>query len=145
MRKETISKAMLYFAKFSLATAFLSAVADRFGLWGNMGDLGISWGTMENFYVHVAKLCPWAPNFLVPILGWLVNIVELLLGIALLCGIKPKFTALSTTILLFVFAASMAAFQSVKLMLNFSVLTCAACAIFVYFSSDCKFEEKSDR
>ncbi|MFD0708844.1 DoxX family protein [Photorhabdus luminescens] len=135
MQQIISEKVVLYFSRFALATAFLSAVVDRFGWWGNMGELGVSWGTMNNFYIHVAKLCPWAPEGFLPIVGWGVTILEFTLGITLLLGIKPKLTALVTTVLLLIFAISMATFHSPKLMLNFSVLTCAACAMFLYLGS----------
>lgn len=135
MQKESAWKAVLLLARFALAAAFLSAVADRFGFWGHMGELGVSWGTMENFYRHVAKLCPWAPAGLIPVLAWVVNALEAVLGVTLLLGVQLRASAWISAALLLVFALSMAAFQSLKLSLNFSVLTCAACAALVYLAS----------
>ncbi|KAB7571627.1 MauE/DoxX family redox-associated membrane protein [Verminephrobacter eiseniae] len=134
MQKENSLRFVLLFARIALATAFLSAVADRFGLWGKIGDLGVSWGSMDYFYRHVAKLTPWAPAPLIPVLAWLVNVLEAVLGLFLLFGIQLRMTAWLSAILLLIFAISMAAFQSLKLALNFSVLTCAACAYLVYLT-----------
>ncbi|WP_105530603.1 DoxX family protein [Solimicrobium silvestre] len=141
MTEENSWKAALYFSRIALAAAFLSAVADRFGLWGKMGELGVSWGSMAGFYPHVAKLSPWSPAAFIPALAWLITILEALLGIFLLLGIQVRKTALFSALLLLLFAMSMMAFQSLKLSLNFSVLTCAACAVFVYLASNTQARE----
>ncbi|POZ63227.1 MauE/DoxX family redox-associated membrane protein [Chromobacterium alticapitis] len=142
MQQQNSWKSVLLFARFALAAAFLSAVADRLGLWGKMGDLGVSWGNMDNFYRHVAKLSPWAPAPLIPALAWLVDILEAVLGVFLLLGVQLRRTAWASAALLLLFAISMAAFQSLKLSLNFSVLTCSACAFLVYLASQPQADAK---
>src|SRR5262249_55933383 len=42
--------------RVGLAAAFLSAVADRFGLWGQPGSRGVSWGDMAHFYDYTAEV-----------------------------------------------------------------------------------------
>ena len=37
------------FARLALGASFLSAVADRFGLWGPYGAKNVSWGTFAHF------------------------------------------------------------------------------------------------
>src|SRR5215470_4708423 len=37
------------FARFALGASFLSAVADRFGLWGPYGAKNVSWGNFGPF------------------------------------------------------------------------------------------------
>src|SRR5437016_11159934 len=37
------------FARFALGASFLSAVADRFGLWGPHGAKNVSWGDFAHF------------------------------------------------------------------------------------------------
>ncbi|MEB0106266.1 MULTISPECIES: hypothetical protein [Pseudomonas] len=127
-------KFALILARVALASAFLSAVADRFGFWGAMGQPGVSWGSMQGFYLHVAKLVPWAPDMAVPALAWFVDILEAVLGILLLAGIQLRRTAWVSGVLLLVFAISMVLFQSLKLALNFSVLTCSACSFLLYLA-----------
>lgn len=127
-------KSVLMFARIALASAFISAVADRLGLWGAMGQPGVSWGSMEGFYLHVAKLAPWVPTRAVPALAWFIDILEAVLGVFLLIGVQLRRTAWISGVLLLIFAVSMAAFQSVKLALNFSVLTCSACAFLIYLA-----------
>ena len=53
-------KAAQWFLRVSIAVGFLSAVADRFGLWGPPGTPGVSWGAWEPFLTYVAKL-NWFP------------------------------------------------------------------------------------
>ncbi len=123
------------FARYALALAFLSAVVDRFGVWGQMGQLGVSWGTMENFMVHVAKLNPWIPSALLPALGWFVTALEAVLGFFLIVGFQVRIAALLSTVLLLLFGLAMSMFQTIKLPLNYSVFTAAACAFLVYVLS----------
>jgi putative oxidoreductase len=125
-------KLALILARVALTSAFISAVIDRLGLWGPMGQPGVSWGSMQGFYPHVAKLAPWAPDMTVPALAWFIDILEAVLGILLLAGVQLRRTAWASGVLLLVFAVSMAAFQSLKLALNFSVLSCSACAFLAY-------------
>ena len=37
------------FARFALGASFLSAVADRFGLWGPYGAKNVAWGDLAHF------------------------------------------------------------------------------------------------
>ena len=56
--------------RIALAIAFLSAVADRFGLWGKPGRPGVSWGNMGQFNAYVAKLNWFLPAAVIPLTGW---------------------------------------------------------------------------
>jgi putative oxidoreductase len=124
------------FARLALAAAFLSAVADRLGFWGPYSDgVVISWGDMAHFYAAVAALSPWAPQAAIPGLSWLVTALEAALGLLLIVGWQLRWVALVSALLLLVFAVSMAAFLSPKLMLNYSVLSCAACAFLLHLRS----------
>src|ERR671926_253929 len=42
------------FLRYALALGFLSAVADRFGLWGSFGQPNVAWGSFSRFleYTH---------------------------------------------------------------------------------------------
>ena len=42
--------------RMALAAGFLSAVADRFGLWGPIGTPGVSWGGFAKFLDYTATL-----------------------------------------------------------------------------------------
>src|SRR5262245_57563211 len=58
------------FLRLALAAAFLSAVADRFGLWGPAGTAGVGWGGFAPFLAYTGKLLFFLPPSLVPVAGW---------------------------------------------------------------------------
>ena len=43
-----------------LGITMLSAVADRFGLWGAPGSNVVAWGNWENFVIYTQTLNSWA-------------------------------------------------------------------------------------
>ena len=51
------------FARFALGTSFLSAVADRFGLWGPYGATNVSWGNFAHFVEYTGKVTSLPPLF----------------------------------------------------------------------------------
>ncbi len=109
------------FLRLGLAAGFLSAVADRFGLWGPHGTRNVAWGDMEHFLPYVAKLNPWFPNGLIPAVGWTATIAEIVFGILLLLGFQTRWTARLSGLLLLTFAMSMTATSNVKSALDYSV------------------------
>jgi hypothetical protein len=44
------------FLRLALAGSFLSAVADRFGLWGGYGSPNVAWGSYPPFVACTAKI-----------------------------------------------------------------------------------------
>src|SRR5262249_57164882 len=44
------------FLRLALAAGFLSAVADRFGLWGPPGTPGVAWGGFDPFLAYTGNL-----------------------------------------------------------------------------------------
>ncbi len=75
--------------RIALAMAFLSAVADRFGLWGPPGSPGVGWGDLTGFNAYVAKLNWFVPAGLIPVVGWASTAAET--GLALAdSGIGPQ-------------------------------------------------------
>src|SRR5215217_4345449 len=56
------------FLRLALGLAFLSAVADRFGLWGSAGTRNVAWGDFAHFTQYTGQLNPWAPVALIPTL-----------------------------------------------------------------------------
>src|SRR5256714_15374887 len=56
--------------RMALAAGFLSAVADRFGLWGPIGTPGVSWGGFAKFLDYTATLLPFLSTTLVAGAGW---------------------------------------------------------------------------
>jgi uncharacterized membrane protein YphA (DoxX/SURF4 family) len=109
--------------RLSLAASFLSAVADRFGLWGPPGAKGVAWGNFQQFVDYTATLTFRAAS--VP-LAWVATVCEVGIAIALLVGWKLRETALASGALLTTFALSMAFALSPKAPLDYSVFTAAA-------------------
>lgn len=70
----------------ALGAGLLSAVADRFGVWGPPGTPSVAWGTMTNFLTYTGQLAPWCPPALLPTLAWGVTAAEIVLGLLLLTG-----------------------------------------------------------
>jgi hypothetical protein len=114
--------------RIALGVGLLSAVADRFGLWGAPGQPSVAWGNFNNFLVYTAKLNPWCPAALIPALGWFVTFAESALGIGLLIGFRLRLIARLTAIMLALFAVAMTMSLGVHAPLNYSVFAFAAAA-----------------
>lgn len=115
--------------RYALAAAFLSAVADRLGIWGQPGSANVDWGNTAAFATAVGQLNPWLPGAVVPTFAWAVTIIEILLGLSLVIGTAPRATALASAVLLLLFAVAMTVVLGVKAPLNYSVFTAAAAAL----------------
>lgn len=121
------------FARIAIAVSFLSAVADRFGLWTPLlGSENVAWGNMENFIAYTGVLIPWVSKAILPLLAWAATIAELFLGVLLLVGFQKRIVALLSGILLLMFALSMLFFVNIKAPFDYSVFTAAACAFLLY-------------
>jgi uncharacterized membrane protein YphA (DoxX/SURF4 family) len=117
------------FARVTLAAGFLSAVADRFGLWAEAGTNQVGWGNFETFTQYVQTLAPYLPDTLVTAAAWGATAVEILLGGTLLLGVKIRWAALGSAATLVVFAVSMFIFAGFETPLSASVFTAAAAAL----------------
>lgn len=127
------------FARFAIAIGFLSAVADRFGLWTPLlGSGNIVWGNMESFTAYTGVLLPCVPKSLLPLFAWTATIAEIVLGVLLLIGFHKRLVALLSGILLLIFAFSMLFSLSLKAPLDYSVFAAAACAFLLYKESNPK-------
>lgn len=124
------------FARIALGLAFLSAVADRFGLWGPPGAPGVAWGALEPFFAYTGTVNPWFPAAAIPAVGWAVTIAEIVLGLALLAGWRLRDTALAGAALLFAFGVGMAAGSGIKSPLDASVFAASAAALLLAARSD---------
>src|SRR5262249_57876202 len=63
--KKRLSNTAPVAMRMALAAGFLSAVADRFGLWGPIGTPGVSWGGFAKFLDYTATILPFLPTTLV--------------------------------------------------------------------------------
>lgn len=132
----SIGRATAFFLRLALATAFLSAVADRFGLWGPPGAPGVAWGEFDGFLSYTASLVPLLPPGGVAVLGWLVTVAEVVLGVALLVGFRVREAAAASAVLLLGFALGMMVGDGVKAPLDASVLTASAGALLLSVHPD---------
>ena len=114
------------FVRLALGGAFLSAVADRFGLWGAFGQPDVAWGDFSHFISYTAKLNWFMPQAAMPALAWIATGAELLLGLALILGLFTRAAAFLSGLLLLCFALTMTLALGIKAPLNFSVFTAAA-------------------
>lgn len=127
------------FARIAIAMSFLSAVADRIGLWTPLlGSENVTWGNMESFIAYTGILVPWIPKLFLPSVAWLVTIIEVILGVLLIIGFQKRYVALCSGILLLIFAFSMVFFSNLKAPLDYSVFTAAACSFLLYKNSRSK-------
>lgn len=113
------------FLRLTIAIAFLSAVADRFGMWPK--DLSV-WGNWQNFLDYTALINPWFPEAIIPAVGAVATAVEVILAVCLLIGFKTELMAKVSGILLLLFAFSMTFSIGIKAPLDYSVFTAAAAA-----------------
>jgi uncharacterized membrane protein YphA (DoxX/SURF4 family) len=116
------------FLRLALGATFLSAVSDRFGIWGPAGTPNVAWGDLGRFTAYTATLNPWAPASVVPAIVWFVTVAETCLGAALIVGLFTRQSALAGGVLLFLFALGMTVGTGVKSPLNASVFSASAAA-----------------
>jgi uncharacterized membrane protein YphA (DoxX/SURF4 family) len=120
-----LERLAILYARIAVGTAFLSAVADRFGLWGKYGG----WGNFANFTHYTAQVNSFMPASTIPYLAWIATIAETLLGFALLIGIWPRYVALASALLLALFGVAMAISFGIKSPMSYSVFSASAAAL----------------
>lgn len=113
------------YARLALGAAFLSGIMSRFGLWGE----GVGYGNFENFLRYTAEVLSFMPAATVPFLGWSATVAELVLGVLLIAGAWPRWTALASAALLAVFGLAMAISFGIKEPLDYSVFSASAAAL----------------
>ncbi|MFC2381702.1 DoxX family membrane protein [Prevotella nigrescens] len=113
------------FLRLTVAASMLSSVADRFGIWAK--ELCM-WGDMDKFVAYTQSLIPYIPANAVPVLAWTATVLEVLLPLCLLVGLKLKWTASLSGLMILVFAIAMATSVGIKAPLNYSAFTASAAA-----------------
>lgn len=116
----------LIFLRVALAVGYLSAVADRFGLWGPPGAPSVGWGNFHNFTLYTAKLNPWCPTVFLPALAWIATVAEAGIGLALLAGLRLRITALLSGLMALAFALAMTFTTGPHSVFSYSVLAVSA-------------------
>jgi uncharacterized membrane protein YphA (DoxX/SURF4 family) len=114
------------FLRLSIGIGFLSAVAGRFGFWSmKVSD----WGNWDNFLKYTQSLNPWVPEKITPLIRWASTLLEAVLGICLIIGLKTSFTAKLSGWILLIFALAMAFSRGIKAPLDYSVFAASAGAL----------------
>jgi uncharacterized membrane protein YphA (DoxX/SURF4 family) len=124
-----------WFLRLALAAGFLSAVADRFGLWGPPGTAGVIWGAWRPFVEYVAHLNWFAPEPVIPTLAWVATIAEVVLAAGLLVGWQLRCFAIASGVLLLTFALAMAGADGIKSPFDYSVFAVSAGAFLLSASA----------
>lgn len=111
--------------RLALSTAFLSAVADRFGMWSKVVSV---WGNWDSFLEYTQFINPWLPEALIPTIGILATGAEIIFAIFLIIGFKTEQKAKWSGFLLLIFALSMTFSSGIKGAFDYSVYTASAAA-----------------
>src|SRR5688572_18395395 len=111
------------FLRLAIGTAFLSAVADRFGWWDEKVAV---WGNWGSFLEYTQLINPWVSDSLISTLGIIATAAEIVFGIFLIIGFKTEFFARLSGILLLIFALSMSLSTGLKGAFDYSVFTASA-------------------
>jgi uncharacterized membrane protein YphA (DoxX/SURF4 family) len=117
---------MTVYLRVALAASFLSAVSDRYGMWGPFGTPNVSWGEFGRFVAYVGKLNWFVPDGLWPLLAVLSTAAEVVLGLLLLLGLWTRTAAILSALLLALFALEMAVGVGPEAPLSASVWSASA-------------------
>lgn len=126
------------FLRLAISVTMLSAVADRFGFWGDNS----AWEKWENFEKYTQQLTFFLPEMLGKFSAYAATFFEILFPLMLILGFKTKIAAYGTGFLLLVFALSMSIALGIKAPLDYSVWIGSAAAFLLatqkefYFSID---------
>ncbi len=129
MRSSRVVTFALWVGRIALAVTLLSAVADRFGLWGPPGSARASWGDWAHFVAYCGAVNSFAPKVLIPALAWIATAFEIVFGVGLLIGYKLEYVAYGSAVLFALFAFAMTWSGGIKGPLNYSVFADAGGAL----------------
>jgi len=140
-RDFNVERWAILYARIALGAAFLSGIADRFGLWGKT----IGYGDFAHFVQYTAKVNSFMPAFTIPFLAWAATVAELVLGIALISGVWLRWVALGSALLLVLFGTAMAISFGLKSPLDYSVFSASAAALLLALHSPGSPSQRSNR
>ncbi|MGA7914124.1 MAG: DoxX family protein [Candidatus Acidiferrales bacterium] len=125
-RPQTYERLGILYARLALGVAFLSGIADRFGLYTGRN---VGYGNFAGFVAYTAKVNAFMPASTIPFLAWAVTAAEFSLGVLLILGIWPRWVALASALLLVLFGTAMAISFGIKSPLDYSVFSASAAAV----------------
>lgn len=111
------------FLRLAIACGFLSAVADRFGMYNPNSS---TWGNWDSFLEFTQMINPWFPESIIPALGVLATAGEIVFALFLIVGFKTELFAKLSGYLLLLFALSMTFSLGIKSAFDYSVFAAAA-------------------
>lgn len=117
-------KTIKLFLRFAIAGGFLSAVADRFGIW----TYHIAWGNWNNFVEYTQVIIPWFSGPIIQAAAIVATALEVVLAVCLLLGFKTELAAKLSGILLLLFALTMTFSTGIKTSFDASVYAASAAA-----------------
>ncbi|EQC48230.1 hypothetical protein M899_3248 [Bacteriovorax sp. BSW11_IV] len=130
-----------YLLSLAISSSYLSAVADRFGLWGVAGADGVVWGNYEQFLAYTKYLNGWAPEALIPFLGGSATFLEIILPLMFIFKFKVRYAAIISTALLSTFALAMIFSGGLKGPLDYSVFTAIFASLILVEDKKAKGQE----
>lgn len=121
--KANYIKYVEWYLRIAIALSFLSASADRFGLWP--AELS-AWGNWTSFVQYTGTLLFFLPDSLVTASAIVATALEIAFGIALFTTYKTPFVAFCSGVLLLMFALGMAISLGIKVPFDYSVFSASA-------------------
>lgn len=119
-----MTKWIKLFLRIAVAAGFLSAVADRFGMWG----YHVAWGNWNSFLKYVGVLLPGLAESMISVVGIVATAVEIVFALFLLIGWKLKVFSALSGILILSFALAMTYSTGIKSAFDASVFAASAAA-----------------
>ena len=127
---------IIFLLRIALGIGFLSAVADRFGIWGHPGDTAVAWGSWTNFVLYTGRLNFNASGAVANLFGIIATGLEITFGILLIIGFKIKYISFFSGILLLIFAMEMSFNTTLKSAFDASVFTASFGAFLLSFQTE---------
>lgn len=114
------------YGRLALGAAFLSGIADRFGMYRGRN---VGYGNFEGFVRYTAQVNSFMPASAIPFLAWAATAAEFSLGVLLVIGVWRRPVAIASAVLLVMFGTAMAISFGIKSPLDYSVFSASAAAV----------------
>jgi putative oxidoreductase len=118
-------RAGVVYARLAVGSAFLSAVASRFGFWQGTMDLK----HFQDFLQYAREVLAFVPKASIPFFAWSATVCEASLGVLLLLGLWLRWVSLASAFVLAIFGISMAISQGLKSPMDYSVYSASSAAV----------------
>lgn len=118
-------RAGILYARLALGSAFLSAVASRFGLWDRTPGLR----HFANFIQYAAEVNSFLPKAVIPYVAVIATVCETSLGVLLILGLWARWVSLASAALLAMFGTAMAISFGLRSPMDYSVFSASGAAV----------------